>query len=131
MAVLNYYKHDATDHVFNLIRRVYSEVPSGSQVGGQLWTDEGIHDEDVARIARVRYQEQEQIGRVLWRENINQDIIYELHLPNDGQQCMWNKGCGHWWEVEFYSLRCRIRKELYKFLRRFPLFRRIMYGIVM
>jgi hypothetical protein len=51
LAVLNYYKHDATDHVFNLIRRVYSEVPSGSQVGGQLWTDEGIHDEDVARIA--------------------------------------------------------------------------------
>jgi hypothetical protein len=55
LVVLNYYKHDATDHVLNLICCVYGEVPLGSQVAGRLWSDEGIHDEDEARIARVRY----------------------------------------------------------------------------
>jgi hypothetical protein len=30
LAVLKYYKHDATDDVFNHIRRIYSEVTFGS-----------------------------------------------------------------------------------------------------
>jgi hypothetical protein len=51
LAVLNYYKHGATDHAFNLIHRVYSEVLFGSHVGGWLWMDEGIHDEDEVCIA--------------------------------------------------------------------------------
>jgi hypothetical protein len=55
IAVLNYYKHGATDHVFNLIRHIYGVVPLGSQVAGWLWSDEGIHDKDEARIARVWY----------------------------------------------------------------------------
>jgi hypothetical protein len=68
---------------------------------------------------------------MLWRENINQDIVYELHLPDDDQQCLGKKGCSHWWQTEFCSLRCRISGELYDFLRRFPFFHRIMYEIVM
>jgi hypothetical protein len=56
LAVLNYYKHGATGHVFNLIRRIYGEVPYGEHVGGRLWIDEGIHDEDDARIAQVQYR---------------------------------------------------------------------------
>jgi hypothetical protein len=35
LAVLNYYKHDAIEDVFNLIRRIYGEFTSGSQVGGR------------------------------------------------------------------------------------------------
>jgi hypothetical protein len=53
LAVLNYYKHGATDHVFNLICHVYGEVPLGSQVVGRSWSDEGIHDENEVRIAHV------------------------------------------------------------------------------
>jgi hypothetical protein len=125
LAVLNYYKHDATDHVFNLIRRVCGEVPLGLQVARQLWSDEGIHDEDEACIARVRYRVQEEIGCVLWREHLHLGSIYELH--HDDQQCMRKKGCGNWWVTEFCSLRCRIRQELAEFLTRFPLFRRLLF----
>jgi hypothetical protein len=56
LAILDYYKHDTTEHVFNLIHHVYNEVTSGSQVGGRWWTEEGIHDKDDARIDRVWYQ---------------------------------------------------------------------------
>jgi hypothetical protein len=55
LGILNYYKHGTTDHVFNLIRRIYGEVPIGLLVAGQSWTDEGIHDEDEAHIACVWY----------------------------------------------------------------------------
>jgi hypothetical protein len=55
LGVLNYYKHGTTDHVFNLIRRIYGEVPIGLLVAGRSWTDEGIHDEDEAHIACVWY----------------------------------------------------------------------------
>jgi hypothetical protein len=48
LAILNYYKHGTTEHVFNLFRRVYGEVPFASQVGGRWWTEEGIDDEDDA-----------------------------------------------------------------------------------
>jgi hypothetical protein len=129
LAVLNYYKHSATSHVFNLIRRVYGEVPLGSQVAGQSWSDEGIHNEDEARIAHVWYRVQEEIGRVLWRENLHLGIIYDLHLPDNSQQCMWKKGCGNRWVTEFCSLRCRIRQELHEFLIMFPLFHRILFDI--
>jgi hypothetical protein len=53
LVILNYHKHGATNHVFNLTHHVYGEVPLGLQVAGQSWSDEGIHDEDEARIARV------------------------------------------------------------------------------
>jgi predicted lactoylglutathione lyase len=59
--------------------------------------EEGIDDEDNERIDRVRHRVQEEIGCVLWRENINQDIVYELHLLDVDQQCLWKKGCRHWW----------------------------------
>jgi hypothetical protein len=88
LAVLNYYQHGATDHVFNLIHRFYGEEPIGSQVARLWWSDEGIHDEDEACIAQVWYRVQEEIGRVLWWEHIHLGIVYELQLPNDGQQCM-------------------------------------------
>jgi hypothetical protein len=68
---------------------------------------------------------------VLWREHIHLGIIYELHLPDDGQQCMRKKGCGNWWVTEFCSLRCRIRQELAKFLTRIPLFCRLLFDIEM
>jgi hypothetical protein len=91
---------------------------------------EGIHDEDDARIARVCYRVHEEIGRALWRVNINQDHIYDLHLLDDGQQCLWKRGCGQRWVLVFCSLRCKIRDEVYDFLTRFPIFRRIMDDIV-
>jgi hypothetical protein len=129
LAVLNYYKHDATDQVFNLIRCVCGEVPLGLQVARRLWSDEGIHDEDEACIARVRYRVHEEIGCVLWREHLHLGSIYELH--HDDQQCMRKKGCGNWWITEFCSLRCRIRQELAEFLTRFPLFRCLLFDIEM
>jgi hypothetical protein len=51
LVILNYYKHGATDHVFNLICRIYGEVPLGVHVAGRSWTDEGIHDEHEDHIA--------------------------------------------------------------------------------
>jgi hypothetical protein len=51
LAIFNYYKHGTTDHVFNLICHIYSEVPLGVQVVGRSWSDEGIHDEHEAHIA--------------------------------------------------------------------------------
>jgi hypothetical protein len=51
LGVLKYYKHGATEDVFNHIRRVYGEVTSGSQVGGWWWTEDGAHDEDDAHVA--------------------------------------------------------------------------------
>jgi hypothetical protein len=109
LAVLNYYKHGATDHVFNLICHVYGEVPLGSQVVGRSWSDEGIHDENEVRIAHVQYRVQEEIGGVLWRKHLHLGIVYDLHLPDDGQRCMWKKGCRNQWVAKFCSLRCRIR----------------------
>jgi hypothetical protein len=58
-------------------------------------------------------------------------IIYDLHLPDENQQCMWKKGCENRWVEEFSSLRCRIRQELHEFLIRFPLFRRLLFDIEM
>jgi hypothetical protein len=56
----------------------------------------------------------------MWREHINHDHIHKLHMPDDGRQCFWKRGCGQSWTPVFCSLRCRIRVELYEFLIRFP-----------
>jgi hypothetical protein len=125
LAVLNYYKHGTTKDVFNLIHRVYGEVTSGSQVGGRWWTEDGVHDKDDARAARVRHRVGAEIGRVMWREHINQDHVYELHLSDDSHKCLWKRGCGRSWIPVFCSLRRRIRDELYGFLIRFPMFHRL------
>jgi hypothetical protein len=92
LAVLNYYKHDAIEDVFNLIRRIYGEFTSGSQVGGQWWTEDGVHSEDDACAARVHNRVEAEIGCVMWREHINQDHVYELHLSDDSHQCLWKMG---------------------------------------
>jgi hypothetical protein len=42
LAILKYYKHGATDNVFNHIRHVYGEITFGSQVGTR-WI---VKDED-------------------------------------------------------------------------------------
>jgi hypothetical protein len=83
LGVLNYYKHGATEDVFNLFRRVYGEVTIGYQAGSLSWTDEGINDEADASTARVHHQVDEEIGRVTWREQININIVYQLHMPDD------------------------------------------------
>jgi hypothetical protein len=57
---------------------------------------------------------------VRWREHINQDHIHEIHMLEDGQKCLWKRGCSQWWAPVFHSLRCRISAELYEFLIRFP-----------
>jgi hypothetical protein len=92
----------------------------------------------------------EEIRRVMWMEHINHDHVREIHMPEDGDQCLWKWGCGQWstlvfyslrcrihmpedgdqclWKwgcgqwstLVFYSLRCRIRTEWYEFLIRFP-----------
>jgi hypothetical protein len=106
LSVLKYYKHSTTDDVLNHIRRVYHE--------------DGDYYEDDARVMGVRHRVWEEIDRVRWREHINQDHVHEIHMPEDGQQCLWKRGCGQWWIPVFYSLRCRIRAELYEFLIRYP-----------
>jgi hypothetical protein len=120
LAILKYYKHGATDDVLNHIRCIYSEVTSGSQVGGRWWMEDGAYDEDEARVAWVRHRVSTEIGHVMWREHINHDHVHELHMLDDGHQCLWKRGCGQSWTPVFCSLRCRIRSELYEFLIRFP-----------
>jgi hypothetical protein len=46
LVVLKYYKHDTTNDVFNDIRRIYSEVTFGTQVGTWWWMEDGDYDED-------------------------------------------------------------------------------------
>jgi hypothetical protein len=113
LGVLNYYKHITTEDVFNLFRCVYGEVTTGYQVGSLSWTDEGIDDEANASTARVHHRVDEEIGRVMWREQINVNIVYELHMPDDRATMLMEEGIGPVVENKFYSLRCKIRKELW------------------
>jgi hypothetical protein len=80
-------------------------------------------DEDEARILGVRKQVSDEIRRMMWREHIYSNHLQEIHLPEDGQQCLWELGCGDTWAPMFCSLRCRLRIELYHFL---PMFRNII-----
>jgi hypothetical protein len=54
-----------------------------------------------------------------WREHIHPNHLQEIHLPEDGQQCLWKLGCSNVWTPLFCSLRCTIRIELYHFLHMF------------
>jgi hypothetical protein len=56
----------------------------------------------------------------MWMEHINHDHVYEIHMPEDDDQCLWKRGCGQWSAPVFCSLRGRIRAELYEFFIRFP-----------
>jgi hypothetical protein len=109
LSVIYFYKHGATEDVFIHIQRVYGEVTSGSQVGGWWWMEDGAYDEDDARVARVRNRVSAEISHVMWREHINHYHIIELHMPNDGHQCLWKWGCVQLCTPVFCNLRCRIR----------------------
>jgi hypothetical protein len=106
LSILTYYKHGATDDVLNHIRHVYRE--------------DGDYYVDDACVMGVHHRVSEEIDHVRWREHINQDHTHEIHMPKDGQKCLWMRGCGQWWTSVLCSLRCRIRAELYEFLIRFP-----------
>jgi hypothetical protein len=62
----------------------------------------------------------DEICRVRWIEHINHNHVHEIHMPEDGDQCLSKWGYGQWSTPVFYSFRCRIRAELYEFLFRFP-----------
>jgi hypothetical protein len=104
--VFKYCMHCASDDVLNHMQRVYRE--------------DGDYYEDDACVMGVRHWVSEEINHVRWREHINQDHIHEIHMLEDGQKCLWKRGCGQWWAPVFHSLRCRISAELYEFLIRFP-----------
>jgi hypothetical protein len=78
------------------------------------------YDEDHACVMGVHCRVSDEIVHVRWTEHIHPDDLHEIHMPEDGQQCLWKLGCGEWWTSVFYSLRCRIRTELSEFLVRFP-----------
>jgi hypothetical protein len=105
MTVLRYYRHDATDDVYNHIRRIYGE--------------DGDYNKDDAHIMGVHHRVSEEIDHVRWREHINHDHIHKIHILEDGHKCLWKRGCGQWWTLVLCSLRCRIRAKLYEFLIRF------------
>jgi hypothetical protein len=48
LAILKYYKHGATDDVFNHIRLIYGEVTFGSQVITRWWAEDRDYNEDDA-----------------------------------------------------------------------------------
>jgi hypothetical protein len=104
LSVFKYYKHGATDDVFNYIWHVYCE--------------DGDYYEDDEHVLGVCHWVSEEIDRVRWREHI--DHFHEIQMPKDDHKCLWKRGCGQWWTPVFCSLRCRIRAELYEFLIRFP-----------
>jgi hypothetical protein len=106
LSVLKYYKHNATDDVFNHIRCVYDE--------------DGDYYEDDARVMGVRHQVSEEIDHVRWREHTNHNHVHEIQMLKDDHTCLWKRGCGQWWTLVLCSLRCRIRAELYEFFIRFP-----------
>jgi hypothetical protein len=117
LSILKYYKHDATNDVFNHIRGIYSE--------------DGDYYEDDAHVLGVCHRVLEEIDHVRWREQINHDHIHEIQMPEDSHTCLWKRGCGQWWTPMLCSLRCRIRAELYEFLIRFPQIIAVMDEIVM
>jgi hypothetical protein len=82
--------------------------------------EDGYYDEDDARFMAIRHRVLGEIRRVRWIEHINDDHIHEIHMPKDGDQCLWKWGCGQWSTPVFCSLKCRIGAELYEFLFRFP-----------
>jgi hypothetical protein len=88
LAILKYYKHGTTDDVFNHFRRIYGEVTFGSQVGTRWWTEDGDYDEDDARVMGVRHRVLEEICHVMWMEHINHDHVHEIHMLEDGDQCL-------------------------------------------
>jgi hypothetical protein len=120
LAMLKYYKHGATDDIFNHIRCVYGEATFGSQVKTRWWTENGDYDEDEAWVMGVCHWVLKEIRHVMWMEHINHDHVHEIRMPKDGGQCLWKRGCGQWSAPVFCSLRCKIRAEIYEFLIRFP-----------
>jgi hypothetical protein len=99
LSVLKYYKNGATIDVLNHVWCIYRE--------------DGDYYEDDACVMGVHHQVSDEVDRVRWREHINQDHVHEIHMPEDGNKCLWKRGCGQWWTSVFCSLRCRIRTELY------------------
>jgi hypothetical protein len=71
MAILKYYKHGVTDDVFNHIRRVYSEITFGSQVGTRWCMEYEDFDKDEARVLGVRKWVSDEIRCMRWREHIH------------------------------------------------------------
>jgi hypothetical protein len=53
--------------------------------------EDGVYDEDDARVARVHHRVSTKIGRVMWREHINHDHVHEVHMSDDGHQCLWKR----------------------------------------
>jgi hypothetical protein len=131
LAVLKYDKHGLTNDVFNHIRHVYDEITFSSQVGTRWSMEYEDYDEGEAHILGVHKQVSDEIRHMRWREHIHPNHLQEIHLPNDGQQCLWKLGCGDLLTHLFYSFRCRIRIELYHFLHMFHNIIKIMDDIDM
>jgi hypothetical protein len=104
LAILKYYKHGATNNVFNHIRRIYGEVNFHSQIGTRWCTEDRDYVEDDARVMGVRHRVSEEICHVMWMEHINHDHVHEIHMSEDGDQCLWKQGCGQWSIPVFCSL---------------------------
>jgi hypothetical protein len=82
--------------------------------------EDSDYNEDDARFMAVRHRVLEEIRLVRWIKHINHDHAHEIHMLEDGDQCLWKWGCGQWSTHVFCSLRCRIRAELYEFMFQFP-----------
>jgi hypothetical protein len=70
--------------------------------------EDGDYDEDDERVMGVHHQISEEIRRVMWMEHINHNHVHKIRMPEDGDQCLWKRGCGQWSVPVFYSLRYRI-----------------------
>jgi hypothetical protein len=131
LAVLKYYKHGATNDVFNHIRHIYGEVTFGSQVRTRWRVDDEDYAKDDARVMGVLNRVSDEIVHVRWRDHIHPNHLHEIHMPEDSQQCLWKLGCSKWWTPMLCSLRCRIKAELYEFFIRFAQIIDIMDDIEM
>jgi hypothetical protein len=71
LSVLKYYKHGATNDVFNHIWHIYGE-------------DRDYYEND-ARVLGVHHRVFEEIDHVRWRKHINHDHdhIHEIQMPED------------------------------------------------
>jgi hypothetical protein len=89
---LKYYKNGTTNNVFSHIWHVYGEVTFGSQVRTWWRANDEDYAEDDACVMGVRNRVSDEIVCVRWREHIHLDNLHEIHMPEDGQQCLWKVG---------------------------------------